>query len=693
MIYVYVGIIGFLLFFIICGLVDVFIKKGNVTAKSKESSLMDFSRVIIYSAIFLLLVVTIIPIATKISRSSSEGGSADGFTIEKYEVTLDVDKDNKILVNEDILINFFEEGHHGIYKTVARWLEYTDKTGKTTSRKAVVDDFWASENFSTEMVNGKDKIKIGDPYTTLPIGNHEYNIRYTYDMDGDIYDGFDEFIFHAFGDFWGTRINKASLIIHMPSDVDKEEIHFFADKKRKKDITDKVDIKVVGNTIYAEVSDAYELNKSLTVDIELPDGYFTNTGSEAYGYVSFSICLICIIVALISFIIWFKVGKDYPRGVETVEFYPPYNYDPAEIGFLYKGTTGKRLTVATIVSLAAKDYIKIIEDKENDEITVIKNTNLSLDEAVDRKIKIVKLKDIGSGKDVTKEAKKFMKNFSSRVYETEIVRDFDKTLEEIQPLIDLGYIKIEHDSLDDFKPEALDKVKEDIARKNAKSNELTDTERLVFNSLFEKECEVKLSEHTGLYKVFSDVDNTVTNKLDSLINDIKARKFTIISGLWLFICVVLFGFAYIFIKDLDNRFVFLYYFAYVANIVTLIFTLLMKRKTLYGEEVTAKVSGFKNYLEVAEKDRIEKLVEENPNYFYDILPYAYALDVSSKWVEKFENIPIPEKEFDSFDFHNIDSLDNIYSSVYVPSSSGGGGGGGCSSCGGGCSSCGGGGSW
>jgi uncharacterized membrane protein len=480
----------------------------------------------------------------------------------------------------------------------------------------------------------------------------------------------------------------------MPDEVDRDDIHFFADKKRHKEITDDVDITVVGNTIYAKVSDDVKLKKALTVDIELPDGYFSNSKSEAYGYVSFIICMICIAGVVISFALWYFYGKDYDRVAETVEFYPPYNYDAAEIGFINKGETGRKLTVASILSLVSKGYVKLIEDKETEEVTLIKNTNLTLEEAIGREIKIVKLKDIGSGKDVTKEAKKFMKNFSSRVYEVVIKKDFNNTLEEIKPLIDNGYVKIEHDSLDDVTSEAMKKINEDLEKKNAKGSSFTDSEKLVFDALFEDGCEVELSSHKSLYKVFTEVDDVVVNKLDSLINDYNARKATLISSIWLFICIVLWGLAYSLIKDMDPRFSFLYYIAFGANVATLVFTILMKRKTKYGEEVSAKVSGFKNYLEVAEKEQLEMLVKENPNYFFDILPYAYVLDVSSVWCEKFENIPMPENYYSGVDFTNFEAMDIISSAVYVPSSSSGGcGGGGCSSCGGGCSSCGGGGSW
>ena len=129
----------------------------------------------------------------------------------------------------------------------------------------------------------------------------------------------------------------------------------------------------------------------------------------------------------------------------------------------------------------------------------------------------------------------------------------------------------------------------------------------------------------------------------------------------------------------------------------------MKRKTEYGELITARVKGFRHFLIVAEKERLEALVSENPNYFYNILPYTYAMNISKKWIKKFENIPMPELDMGTFNYSSDYSYYSLYNDVYYPepvrtSSSGGSSGcsscgGGCSSCGGGCSSCGGGGSW
>ena len=66
-----------------------------------------------------------------------------------------------------------------------------------------------------------------------------------------------------------------------------------------------------------------------------------------------------------------------------------------------------------------------------------------------------------------------------------------------------------------------------------------------------------------------------------------------------------------------------------------------KKRTEENNKLYGRILGFKDFIEVAEKDRIIMLVEENPNYFYDILPYAYALGITDFWISRFADIAIP----------------------------------------------------
>ena len=61
----------------------------------------------------------------------------------------------------------------------------------------------------------------------------------------------------------------------------------------------------------------------------------------------------------------------------------------------------------------------------------------------------------------------------------------------------------------------------------------------------------------------------------------------------------------------------------------------MTRRTEYGDKILEKTLGFKEFINTAEKDKLETMFESNPDYFYNILPYAMVLGLSSKWVEAF----------------------------------------------------------
>ena len=63
----------------------------------------------------------------------------------------------------------------------------------------------------------------------------------------------------------------------------------------------------------------------------------------------------------------------------------------------------------------------------------------------------------------------------------------------------------------------------------------------------------------------------------------------------------------------------------------------MKSHTLEGRRITDQIEGFRQYLSVAEEDRLNALnpPEKTPELFEKFLPYAVALDVENAWALKF----------------------------------------------------------
>ena len=76
----------------------------------------------------------------------------------------------------------------------------------------------------------------------------------------------------------------------------------------------------------------------------------------------------------------------------------------------------------------------------------------------------------------------------------------------------------------------------------------------------------------------------------------------------------------------------------IIAIAAFIVSFPIRQRTERGHELLQKITGFKMFLEEAEKERLEELVDENPSYYYDILPYAYVLGVSDAWTKNFEGI-------------------------------------------------------
>ncbi len=143
-----------------------------------------------------------------------------------------------------------------------------------------------------------------------------------------------------------------------------------------------------------------------------------------------------------------------------------------------------------------------------------------------------------------------------------------------------------------------------------------------------------------------------------------------------------------------------------AMLVTVIlFAIIMKKPTAPGRRLLDRSAGFREYLEIAEKDEmnLRNPPDKTPELFESYLPFALALGVEQQWAERFARIFAGLKgpnnaqwqpswyngSWNNFDLSaNASSLSGglgsaISSSITPPGSSSGSGGGGFSGGGGG----------
>lgn len=141
---------------------------------------------------------------------------------------------------------------------------------------------------------------------------------------------------------------------------------------------------------------------------------------------------------------------------------------------------------------------------------------------------------------------------------------------------------------------------------------------------------------------YEDVDKCITKENKKM----KEKKFFFPTAMPKFlyfigICVV----AVVFFNAFAPKTWFTYVACGIAVIILALFMFFGSKRTKAGNQVYGQILGFKEFIKKAELDRLKMLVEENPSYYYDIMPYAYVLGLSDQWIENFETMHMPEPDW------------------------------------------------
>ena len=78
----------------------------------------------------------------------------------------------------------------------------------------------------------------------------------------------------------------------------------------------------------------------------------------------------------------------------------------------------------------------------------------------------------------------------------------------------------------------------------------------------------------------------------------------------------------------------------VGTLICMFFAVIAIAKTDSYTDLLGRVLGFRDFIKTAELDKLNELVEEDPEYFYHIMPYAYVFGLSNKWIKNFEDLPV-----------------------------------------------------
>lgn len=578
-------------------------------------------------------------------------GSGDAYADDNtmmtnsYDVNIVVNEDNSYDYQE--LINLvFTSPHHGIYR-------YIPINGSRITGVKV-----PGYNYETYTESGNVVIKIGSGDYTL-VGLNDYDIRYNIAMYEDENDEMDMLLLNLLPTGWETDIRSAKCTVTLPKEADLSKAKVYSGTHGTEGNEDNAVLTTSddGRTITVTVSNL-PVHHGVTLMMELPQGYWV--GAKTYGEVTPWNMIMLVLGPLGAFLLWWLYGRD-EHMVRTLEFYPPDDLTPGEIGVIVDGVADKRDLVSTIVYLADKGYITI-EQKDRKEF-IFHNVR-EPDPEEPRYVRTIYSGLFARGRESVSSTS--LGSAFGRKYETarsQLVRMFQGSksintpesgmaragcsIAAILPSVayvtwaaangdDLGLIVVIWPAIHVLLTTAIMCSVYDNIRRNSKVKTVLLTLLAIWF----------FAVGVMILPLFSDVTYNV-----GMAKGIGA---TIALG--------------------------------AATLISIFFAVISIARRPEYTRLLGRVLGFKDFIRTAELDKLKELVEEDPEYFYHITPYAYVFGLTDRWIRNFENIPTSAPtwyyskyhDFDRFDAYMMgrmmsDCSSSVSNHIVIPASSSGGG--------------------
>lgn len=525
--------------------------------------------------------------------------SARGYTTDRFDVNVEISEDHVMRVTETITVDF-DTPRHGIFRNIPY-----DLGIYKISDISVEGDKYAVESSSENDVYQKI-IQIGDADRTLT-GRHTYKIHYSIVGYEDKSVTEDYLSLDVLPPNWQTAIGEASVKIHFPKEIDESAIMLYSGRYGLKGNYADIDMEYdnESKTMSIEGSNLYA-GTAVTVRATLPQGYWQ--GAANRGWMRYPMMATLIAIPLIMFLLWLLFGRD-PKIVKTVEFYPPEKMTPAEIGYVIDGSADTKDVVSMIMYFASKGYIQITEYEKD-------------------KFEVTRLTNIDSGEKV-----------------------FAKTL--FHALFEEGdQVKLDElpESFGDMFFVVTSQLKSNYRGKNSLFTKASRICRgagmgLMFVPPIAAVVLAALSSFDYLYSVsLAPVIAFLAIGLfmmlitfDKRESYSKGKMKGMLFTASVFITLGVGISAWVTASLMESKMLALLVAA--SAVVTFVFVMLMHARTKQSARWQGQILGFKDFIKNAELEKLKLLVEEEPEYFYDIVPYAYVMGLSDKWAKKFEQIP------------------------------------------------------
>lgn len=586
-------------------------------------------RTVAFKTAFILILLCAVLFASAFLLSGFNGKTAKADSDPSYglndsSVEINVDENKVLHVKESLQIGFrknLSQITRGIPSTVN---SYKNRNGKlvkggkfltaVSNVKARIDGAEAqtavkkgSVYYTVEVTNPDGKFEIWDSGEM----DRFYNLELEYDYDlSDDGAGKNAFAFTAYSGSpaWfyhnGDRndIAKLNVTVNMPKSFDGALVKVYSDKS---DVSESAGLEIDGNSVKFSITFKDISEKQLRIALE--DNYF-NTRVTYYPVYWLFVGLVLIIMVISITLTVIYRGR---KPVVPVETEPPV-VNPLHYSAYWHGYPQRRDVTTIILYWAKLGCIKITKDGKKDLI-------------------LTKLKPLP---DSCKFAERQYFNELFRygdVFRSKDARGFKNRARKDRIRFAVNALVEESEKPTPFVP-AVERTRMFVNILSVLALTVMFVYFIMLNMDIISLLVVPL--FMGLMLIPIVKLNTVFGGLDNLKQRDLARFLWLTLGILAFVLFpiglfVWFMFYSVYLPQYDYIYM---------TVISLVWALIgffilpefIKKRTDEAQKLYGRMLGFKRFIRLADLPRMELLLKDNPDYFYDVLPYCMVMGLSKK---------------------------------------------------------------
>ena len=543
-------------------------------------------------------------------RLASVSVRAQGERILSFDSRIEVRADSSLVVTETIRVR--AEGQaikRGIYRDFpqlyrGRW-GLNQRTGFTVIS---VQRNGHPEPFHLESRDNGQRVYIGRSNVSLPTGESTYELTYQTDRQLGFFTDHDELYWNVTGNGWAFAMNKVTAEITLPPGASALSMEAYTGLQgaRGRDYTSG---KAAAGALVFATTRELAPQEGLTIVVAWPKGIvramtprdrWVNLLRDNLGLAFAVGGLLCVLGYY--FIVWLAVGKDSAAGTIIPLYAPPAGFSPAAVRNLVEMSFDQKAFVANLISLAVKGAITIHQDPAKD-YTIHRTTTAA-----------------------------------TLLPDEQLVRD--KLLDARESLL------LKQDNHATIQG-AIGNLKHALAQQLERKYFVTNF-WYWFAGLLLSLIPLAISvltysnggQSAGRLVWLSFWTLGVTFLLYAMIAAWRSRQWAAAFFMTFFCVPFVAGECFGLWILSQSTSVWVPVLFLIGVVLNGVFYRLLKAPTDAGRKLLDQIDGFRLYLSVAEKDRLNDQNPPNktPQLFEMFLPYALALNVEQQWAEQFTEV-------------------------------------------------------